>query len=55
MGLKSTYYLRNRAASEIEKATVVGDTDSVDSGDINHTEPTVAACSIGGEECESCQ
>jgi ribonucleoside-diphosphate reductase alpha chain len=46
-GLKTTYYLRNRAASKIEKST----------GDENKTEPT--ACSIeamkNGGVCESCQ
>ena len=44
-GLKTTYYLRNRAASKIEKSTG----DSTDSG----------ACSLEaaarGESCESCQ
>ena len=48
LGLKTTYYLRNRAASKIEKST----------GDSNpNTEPS--ACSIeamkNGEICESCQ
>ncbi|MBD36312.1 MAG: ribonucleoside-diphosphate reductase subunit alpha [Actinobacteria bacterium] len=46
-GLKTTYYLRNRAASKIEKST----NDSVDQ--------EAAACSIeamrNGEICESCQ
>jgi len=45
-GLKTTYYLRNRAASKIEKATSDGD-------------PEATACSIeamkNGETCESCQ
>ena len=44
-GLKTTYYLRNRAASKIEKSTE------------RKTEPT--ACSIeamqNGETCERCQ
>lgn len=48
LGLKTTYYLRNRAASKIEKST--GDPNS-------STEPS--ACSIeamkNGEICESCQ
>ena len=49
VGLKTTYYLRNRAASKIEKST---STDS--------NSPTEAsACSIeamkNGEVCESCQ
>ena len=45
-GLKTTYYLRNRAASKIEKSTESQEEDS-------------AACSIeamkNGEICESCQ
>jgi ribonucleoside-diphosphate reductase alpha chain len=48
LGLKTTYYLRNRAASKIEKST--GDSNS-------SSEPS--ACSIeamkNGEICESCQ
>ena len=44
-GLKTTYYLRNRAATKVEKSTTEA------------TEPS--ACSIeaarNGEECESCQ
>jgi len=44
-GLKTTYYLRNRAATKIEKATTSSD--------------EAAACSIeamkNGETCESCQ
>ena len=45
-GLKTTYYLRNRAASKVEKST-----------EVSETEPS--ACSIeamkNGESCESCQ
>lgn len=42
-GLKTTYYLRNKAASQIEKSTV------------NIQEPTLGpSCTIDGE-CESCQ
>ena len=48
-GLKTTYYLRNRAASKVEKATQSESTST--------SEPT--ACSIeamkNGEICESCQ
>ena len=38
-GLKTTYYLRNKAASKIEKSTVT----------------TPQACSITDPDCESCQ
>ena len=44
-GLKTTYYLRNRAATKIEKST--------------QSSPEASACSIeamkNGESCESCQ
>ena len=47
-GLKTTYYLRNRAASKVEKST--SESDKVEEG---------SACSIeamkNGETCESCQ
>ena len=49
-GLKTTYYLRNRAASKIEKSTKEID-DKVEKEEV--------ACSINammsGESCESCQ
>ena len=48
-GLKTTYYLRNRAASKVEKST--------SSESEGFSEPS--ACSIeamkNGEICESCQ
>lgn len=40
-GLKTTYYLRNKAASKIEKSTV--------------SSSTPKACSITDPDCESCQ
>ena len=49
-GLKTTYYLRNRAASKVEKSTESTPADS---------ESTPNACSLeamqNGEICESCQ
>ena len=46
-GLKTTYYLRNRAATKSEKS------------DDSNTNSDANACSIeamkNGEECESCQ
>jgi len=51
-GLKTTYYLRNRAASKIEKSEKNSST-SIDSN------PEQSSCSIeamkNGEICESCQ
>lgn len=47
-GLKTTYYLRNRAATKVEKST-----------EESKTETSTASCSIeamkNGEVCESCQ
>ena len=52
-GLKTTYYLRNRAASKIEKSTPSSSTEK------NTETPEAPACSIeamkNGEICESCQ
>ena len=65
-GLKTTYYLRSLAASNIEKSTVSskkevriksGDNDG--EGKKEYSEEEVKACSIeammNGEECEACQ
>ena len=58
-GLKSTYYLRNKSASEIEKST--GETkeesnlDNTNSSDDNDSLSTVKACSVIDPDCESCQ
>ncbi len=53
-GLKSTYYLRNKSASEIEKATRVGDNNNSDKDNPDNGEVTMVACNIDGT-CESCQ
>ncbi len=55
-GLKSTYYLRNRSASEIEKSTQTtsnADNSNSDNADGNSASPK--ACSILDPTCESCQ
>jgi ribonucleoside-diphosphate reductase alpha chain len=60
-GLKTTYYLRSRSATHVEKSTLKG-TD----GKLNAVSAVVsgapilhgtgpAACSIGNSECEACQ
>lgn len=49
-GLKTTYYLRNKAASTIEKSTVSKVSDSAEPEIEN-----ISACSIDNPECESCQ
>ena len=45
-GLKTTYYLRNKAASKIEKST-----DSKEAEEA----PSASSCSITDPSCESCQ
>ena len=57
-GLKSTYYLRNKSASEIEKSTKtekVDDTNSSNPDTSNDNLSDVKACSILDPTCESCQ
>ena len=60
LGLKSTYYLRNRSASEIEKSTEVK-RDSSNNNNNNNQDPLDGdktlpeACSILDPTCESCQ
>jgi ribonucleoside-diphosphate reductase alpha chain len=66
-GLKTTYYLRTRSASNIEQATsdiqqekrgIVGQTPAAP-GKREYTAEEKKACSIdamrNGEECEACQ
>ena len=47
-GLKTTYYLRNRGASKVEKSNTTPDKTEPNEGDIK-------ACSILDPGCESCQ
>ena len=49
-GLKTTYYLRNKGASSIEKSTVSKVSESAEPEIEN-----ISACSITNPECESCQ
>jgi|TARA_R100001129_G_scaffold106599_1_gene72898 ribonucleoside-diphosphate reductase alpha chain len=49
--LKTTYYLRSKAATRLEKSTVSESQNNEDSGIINE----VKACSILDPGCESCQ
>jgi ribonucleoside-diphosphate reductase alpha chain len=49
-GLKTTYYLRNKGASSIEKSTV----SKVSEPDTPEIE-NISACLISDPECESCQ
>ena len=58
-GLKSTYYLRNKSASEIEKSTSAAKEDSnainTDTSNNDTDLSDVEACSITNPDCESCQ
>ena len=56
LGLKTTYYLRNRGASDIEKASVSSakTADPIVSS-IGDELNNVKACRIDNPDCESCQ
>ena len=54
-GLKSTYYLRNKSASKIEKSTSVGDANNNRADNNDNDLSGVEACSILDPACESCQ
>ena len=57
-GLKSTYYLRNKSASEIEKSTTTKKDSDMDNPDTNSDDTdlsSVKACSVLDPSCESCQ
>lgn len=55
VGLKSTYYLRNRAASKIEKSTTRANLDNMNLINNNVVEVAPKVCSILDPTCESCQ
>ena len=58
-GLKTTYYLRTTAATNIEKATVSVKKDVKDVVKGEYTEEEQQTCSLeamqNGDECEACQ
>ena len=55
-GLKSTYYLRNKSASEIEKSTQINsDVSNSNTSDTDVDLSNVKACLITDPDCESCQ
>ena len=53
-GLKSTYYLRNKSASKIEKSTA-NDSSRNTNSVYDANESSSEACSILDPTCESCQ
>jgi ribonucleoside-diphosphate reductase alpha chain len=50
-GLKTTYYLRSKAATRLEKSTVEAPKEEIPEEDLSQ----VKACSITDPDCESCQ
>ena len=56
-GLKSTYYLRNRSATEIEKSTAIENDEgnNVPTSNSDEMGSNRQACSIVDPTCESCQ
>ncbi|WP_062225612.1 ribonucleoside-diphosphate reductase subunit alpha [Aureimonas frigidaquae] len=50
LGLKTTYYLRTRSASHVEKSTL-----DVSDGRLNAVPVAVRACAIDEPDCEACQ
>lgn len=57
MGLKTTYYLKNKSVTDIEDASLDIKRKTQELTDINSREKTttVKACSLANPECESCQ
>jgi ribonucleoside-diphosphate reductase alpha chain len=53
VGLKTTYYLRNRSASQVEKASTSNTTVSL--GSISEAELSTKVCRLDDPTCESCQ
>ncbi|WP_315835927.1 ribonucleoside-diphosphate reductase subunit alpha [Bradyrhizobium prioriisuperbiae] len=61
-GLKTTYYLRSRSATHVEKSTLKGTDGKLNAVSANVVEaaepillPTQLACSINDPDCEACQ
>jgi ribonucleoside-diphosphate reductase alpha chain len=54
-GLKSTYYLRNKSASKIEKSSSGDNNNNNNTGTSNGSGTADASCSIIDPTCESCQ
>jgi ribonucleoside-diphosphate reductase alpha chain len=52
LGLKTTYYLRNKSASQVEKANSISD---VIGADIPAIEPENMVCRLDDPTCQSCQ
>ena len=52
-GLKTTYYLRSRAATHVERSTLKGPDSRLNA--VVATPVAGAACTIGDPNCEACQ
>ncbi len=56
MGLKTTYYLKNKSVTDIEDASLDIKRKTQELSEIHGKEkPTIKACSILDPTCESCQ
>jgi len=57
LGMKTTYYLRNKGASDVEKASVSTETTESIISSIGDSGETLGlkACIINDPTCESCQ
>lgn len=54
-GLKTTYYLRNKSASQVEKASAPTSTPIVETMAIENLDIVGKACRLDDPTCESCQ
>ncbi|WGF89544.1 ribonucleoside-diphosphate reductase subunit alpha [Marinivivus vitaminiproducens] len=54
-GLKTTYYLRSRAASHVERSTLTRADGRLNAVAVMANEPEPAACAIDDPTCEACQ
>ena len=54
-GLKTTYYLRSRSATHVEKSTLQGTDGRLNAVAASAPEAPPAACAIDDPDCEACQ
>ena len=54
-GLKTTYYLRSRSATHVEKSTVKKTDGKLNAVSLDAAAPTPKVCSIDDPTCEACQ
>ncbi len=54
-GLKTTYYLRSRSATHVEKSTMTRTDGKLNAVAMNTTAPAAQQCAIDDPTCEACQ